>query len=317
MKFRTELEVAKASFELTYSSNFFFIGSCFSTTISSELKERGFKYISANPFGVLFNPIAISQVLNRVIEQKEVVKEDFFENQGIFRHWEFGSQVFEKNLQTTITKLNETIFCQYQFLKKTNVVFITLGTAWVYELVDNQKIVANCHKMPASLFKKRLLKSTEIQNAIEKIVQKLLQINPSIQIVLTISPIRHIKDGMVENQRSKSILFTVVHELVDLFENISYFPSYELIMDDLRDYRFYKKDLIHPNEQAVEYIWEKFKTTYFSNVAEQHVKQVEKLVKSLKHRPLNRASEKDSLLFKEKLQKQAQELKKYIDFELY
>ncbi len=316
MKFRTELEVVKESVELDYSSTVFFIGSCFSTTIYSELKERGFKYISGNPFGVLFNPVAIANALTRIIEQKKVEKEEFFENQGIFRHWDFGSQIFEKDVQTTVTKLNETIVSQHQFLKKTHVVFITLGTAWVYELIENQKIVANCHKMQASSFKKRLLKAAEIQKAIEEMVEKLHQINPSVHVVLTVSPIRHIKDGMVENQRSKSILLTAVHELVDTIKNVSYFPSYELIMDDLRDYRFYKKDLIHPNEQAIEYIWDKFKTAYFSKKTIEQITQVEKLAKSLQHRSLNQQSEKD-LLFKEKLRKQEQELKRYIDFELY
>lgn len=315
MKFRTEFSIPKESFEFNYSSQLFFIGSCFSITMYDELKKRGFKYLSGNPFGVLFNPISIANVLNSVIHLKKVKEEAFFENQGVFRHWNFGSQIFQKDLKTTVCLLNEQIETQHSFLKKAEAIFITLGTAWVYELVANEKIVANCHKMKASLFKKRLLKVAEIEESLRQLIKNLQEINSQIKIVFTISPVRHIKDGVIENQRSKSILFTAIHNIVESEEEVSYFPSYELIMDDLRDYRYYKKDLLHPNEQAVEYIWEKFKTTYFPKRVHEEMKQVEKIKKALNHRFIGNNSF-DNQLFIDRIEIQLKKLKQSIDFEL-
>lgn len=313
MKFRTELLIPKESFELSYSSKLFFIGSCFSTTMYDQLKNRGFKYLSGNPFGILFNPISIAKALNYTIHLKEFKNEDFFENQGVFRHWDFGSQIFEKDLETTVDQLNKKIKIQYAFLKTANVIFITLGTSWVYELIENKKVVANCHKMKPLLFKKRLLKINEINTELILLIKNIQKINPQVHIVFTVSPIRHTRDGIIENQRSKSILFTIIHEIVECMEKVSYFPSYELVMDDLRDYRYYKKNLLHPNEQAIEYIWGKFKETYFSKSVHEKMKQVEQIKKALGHQSIGN---NDNKLLKEKIKIQVQKLQEYIDFEL-
>ncbi len=312
MKFRTEFNALRESFEIDYSSKLFFIGSCFSTAMFSELKKRGFKYMSANPFGVSFHPVSIANTLNTIIGQKEIKKEEFFENQGIFRHWDFSSRIFDKDLKTTVYELNKNIKSQHVFLKTADVVFITLGTAWVYELVENKKIVANCHKMPSSLFNKRLLEIAEIKETLLFFLKNLQEINPQVKVIFTISPIRHIKNGMIENQRSKALLLVAVHEIVQSLKKCFYFPSYELLMDDLRDYRYYEKDMLHPNEQATEYIWQKFKETYFSEDTYKKIKQVEKIGKALKHRfEITEIDEN-----KKKIEDQLQELKRNIDFEL-
>ncbi len=315
MKFRTELSIPKESFEFNYSSKLFFIGSCFSITMYDELRKRGFKYLSGNPFGVLFNPISIANALDNVIHLEKIKKESFFENQGVFRHWDYGSQIFEKDLETTVNQLNKQIEVQHDFLIKTDAIFITLGTAWVYELVDNKKVVANCHKMKASLFKKRLLNIAEIYEGLLMLINNLQKINPQIKIIFTISPVRHIKDGIIENQRSKSFLFAAIHEIIESRENVLYFPSYELMMDDLRDYRYYKKDMLHPNEQAIEYIWEKFKNRYFSENVHEEMKQVEKIKKALNHRFIG-VDSVENQSFNKKIKNQIEKLKRSIDFEL-
>ncbi|MFV0530954.1 MAG: GSCFA domain-containing protein [Flavobacteriales bacterium] len=315
MKFRTELHVLKESFEIDYSGKLFFMGSCFSKTMYAELKKRGFKYLSGNPFGVLFNPISIAKVLHVTINREEIKEDAFFENQGIFRHWDFGSQVFEKDLKTTVYQLNKKIKEQHLFLKKADVIFITLGTAWVYELVENKQVVANCHKMPSVLFRKSLLKVDEIQKTLTSLLENLQKINYHVNVVFTVSPIRHIKNGIVENQRSKAVLLLAVHEMLHNVKKCFYFPSYELLMDDLRDYRYYEKDMLHPNGQAVDYIWGKFKNAYFSEDTCKKIKQVEEIRKALRHRSLSNMLNNDQK-FNDKIQIRIQELKRSIDFEL-
>ncbi len=315
MKFRTELDLPKASFELNYSSNILFIGSCFSSNMYSQLKDRGFKYIYGNPFGVLFNPVSITNVLNDIIDEKQFLEDEFFENQERFRHWDFGSHIFRSDLKNTVRELNNEIVKQNKFLKNVDVLYVTLGTSWVYELIKSKEIVANCHKMHPSLFNKRLLKMDEINDSIEGFIKKMQIFNSKIKIVFTISPIRHVKNGIIDDQRSKSLLLVAIHDLIDQYGVLSYFPSYEFLMDDLRDYRFYTKDLIHPNDQAIDYIWDKFSHHYFSSKTINEMKKVLNLKKILYHRPINGQSD-DKQLINESLETKIIDLKRSVDFEL-
>jgi hypothetical protein len=193
--------------------------------------------------------------------------------------------------------LNEAV----EFLREAKWIIITYGTSWVYEFTEQNRIVANCHKIPQKHFSKRLLSHLEITDAISETVNMLKDISSEeLQVLFTISPVRHVKDGIVENQRSKSLLINAVHELVEVSEYCEYLPVYEILMDDLRDYRFYKEDLIHPNNQAIQYIWEKFSKAYITPETLDFMKENLKINQALLHRPIQHNSE-EYIIFKEKL----------------
>jgi hypothetical protein len=186
--------------------------------------------------------------------------------------------------------INNRITKGTKHLKQAKFLLITLGTAYVYEEKSSRQVVANCHKVPNFNFNKKLLTKQEIIDSYTKTLVKIKDLNPDINIVFTLSPVRHIKDGVIENKRSKAILLTAIHELVEQNDNVSYFPSYEIMMDDLRDYRFYEKDMIHPNQVAIDYIWDKFSKVYFTDETKQLIKEVESLKKDLAHKPFNENS---------------------------
>ena len=287
MQFRTVFKSSPAPFLLEHSHHIMFLGSCFSESIFQKIQQGGFKNTQSNPFGVLFNAKSIQQILYKTIHQKQYKPTDFFENQGVFRSWDFGLQMSRTSLEETLHHCNQTVENTYTFLQQTDYIFITLGTSWVYETLEDSKIVANCHKMPAAIFQKRLLGIPETTQILKELITDLQRFNPNIQIVFTISPVRHLKDGFIENQRSKAILIESVHQITEEQNAVHYFPSYELLMDDLREYRFYSDDLLHPNNQAIQYIWEHFIQTYFSPKTVEIVAEVEKIYGMQQHLPFN------------------------------
>jgi hypothetical protein len=300
MKFRTEVNLPFSTFKINENSNIFSLGSCFSTEISTLLKEGQLKNIN-NPFGTLFNPFSIKNALKKIHAAEFYLEEDLIKFNDYYISLDHNSTFNSRFAHQTLDFINHEIQQSNEFLKSTNFVIITLGTSFIYEFLPKKKLVANCHKIPAKYFEKRYLSHLEIYDSISESVSLLKDICPeNVQILFSISPVRHTKDGIVENQLSKAKLFTALHEVISSEKNITYLPIYEMMMDDLRDYRFYKEDLIHPSSQAVQYIWEKFVEAYFTDACKSFVGENLKIKKALEHKTEDLKNPK-FLEFQEKL----------------
>ena len=285
MKFRTEVEIPQSNAKINIEDQIFSIGSCFATEISDLLKSGQIQTLN-NPFGTVFNPFSINRALKKLHDAKLYAEDElvFYNDEFISldHHSKFTSRFSHQSLE----KINTNLEFGNQFLQNTKWVIITYGTSFIYEFLPKKKLVANCHKIPAKYFEKRLLTNLEIADSIYETVVNLTDIcKENVQILFTVSPVRHTKDGMIENNLSKAKLISAIHEILPQFENCHYLPVYELLMDDLRDYRFYKEDLIHPNKQAIQYIWEKFGKAYFSEETMNFVTENFKISKALEHRP--------------------------------
>lgn len=263
------------------------MGSCFSEHIGNKLIDRKFD-VNLNPFGILYHPLAIAGALTRLVENnsfslKDIRLEDkryvSFYHHGKFNH--IDPQFMIKNI-------NEAFDIGREQLLKADYLFITWGTAFGYTHIDNKdRIVSNCHKIPAKNFSKTLSKPEEITDAYQALFKAIRLLNPKVKIVLTVSPVKHLKDGLVNNSLSKSVLLLSANQLQDEVNSVSYFPAYELITDDLRDYRFYAKDMAHPSEEAIEYVWDFFKKTFWSQVTSDLNIKIERVLNAVQHRPLH------------------------------
>ena len=289
MNFRTEIKILKSEFDINYSSNIFFIGSCFSDNIGNYFKKYKFKTL-INPYGVLYNPKSVFNTLNFIIDNKTFDKTDLLNFNDKWISLNHHGSFSDYNLNTSLEKINSETSKSNDFIQKTNFLFITFGTSWVYRYNETKKIVANCHKIPAKKFTRELLTVEQIVNDYKNLIQKITKLNHNIKIIFTVSPIRHLKDGLHQNQISKSILFVAINELNKTFENTFYFPSYEIINDDLRDYRFYKNDLTHLTDFAINYIWEKISKKYFKQNTKNKINEIDKILKAVNHKPYNKNS---------------------------
>lgn len=283
MHFRTELFPPSEAIAINYTSQIFTIGSCFTEHIGNTLDSFKFN-IKSNPFGIVYNPVSISNQLQRIAEQKHFTADDLFFSDGVFRTFEAHSCMADYTQKSALQKLNSAIDESHIQLQKTTHAILTFGTSIIHEHINSNKVVANNHKQPSETFQKRFLSIAEITEAYRRILFYLKQMNADIEIVFTISPVRHIKDGITYNTISKSLLFVALNEIFTK-EDIFYFPSYELVIDDLRDYRFFEKDLVHPNLLAIEYVWEKFKSSAISKDCFSTIEKIAKINAAMQHRP--------------------------------
>ena len=282
MDFRTFITIEKSTTKIDYQSKILSIGSCFAVNIAQKLDYYKFQNI-VNPFGILFHPLAIEKIILKALKDNPFEEEDFFKHNNLWHCFDFHSELSQKTLTDIKTTANQKLTTLKSLLKEANFFFITLGTAWVYE--HKQKgLVANCHKVPQTNFSKRLLSVKEIEVSLQNILKEIRKTNPNIKIIFTISPVRHIKDGFIENQISKAHLITGLHSALSQHNDNQYFPSYEIMMDELRDYRFYADDMLHPSEVAIQYIWERFLKTYIDEKCFFDMKQIETIQKGLKHK---------------------------------
>ena len=283
MEFKTTLPVNPASFTITHQDAILSIGSCFADCTGTFLSNNKFNSLG-NPFGVIFNPLSIFKLIESTIDNKPL--SNTIISEGIWKDFNFHSQLNATSEQE-LKKIIETKTAQvHSHLQKSKVLIITLGTAWVYKHKKLEFTVANCHKIPAQEFEKILLSTEEIVAGFEFTYKKLKSLNPDIQIIVTVSPVRHIKDTLVLNSVSKSVLRLASHFITTQFKDCHYFPAYEALMDDLRDYRFYASDLIHPTSMAEQYVTELFEQTYFSKETQELCKKWQKLSQNLQHRVL-------------------------------
>jgi hypothetical protein len=284
--FFTSVEIPPAKQEINYQHKLMLMGSCFSENIGMKLKEAFF-HVDVNPFGVLYNPLSISMSLNRLIENKGFSHSDIFEYQSLWHSFFHSSLFSDVSPEKALYKIQTRFDASCSFLKNADFLLLTFGTAWIYENRKTNTVVSNCHKLPSQHFNRRRLSIKEIVDHYTLLIDQLQQLNPSLHIIFTVSPIRHWKDGAHENNLSKSILLLSVEELQKKFDNVDYFPAYEIQMDELRDYRFYASDMQHPSETAINYIWEKFSDTYFSEQTKLIKQRTEHLTSLLNHRPLH------------------------------
>lgn len=288
MKLQTQIALEPAARQFGYDHKLLLLGSCFAQNIGDKLAYYKFQAVT-NPFGIIFNPVALERLVADAVANKTYTEADVFELDGVWKSFYAHS---DKNALTrlgAVIHLQEAQQLLRQQLIEASHLFVTLGTAWVYKHLERDEVVANCHKVPQQAFTKKLLSVTEIQQSLSRICELVKTLNPKIEIAFTVSPVRHIKDGIIENTRSKSHLLTAVHQLVDSRE-ASYFPAYEIVMDELRDYRFYTSDMVHPSEQAVMYVWERFVEVYAFAKAQQTMKKVAQVQQGLAHRPFNEDS---------------------------
>lgn len=307
MEFRTQVPIYSQEPKIGYSSKVLLLGSCFVENIGKKLEYFKFQQL-LNPFGILFHPAAIYNFLKRVKSQHIFTEEEIFFHNEAWHCYQAHSDLNSVEKEEILRNLNAAVRETYQFLESATHVVITPGTAWGYRLKESGEMVANCHKVPQSNFSKEI---TEAKNALFETSVILRELNPKLQIIFTVSPVRHLKDGFVENQLSKAKLITAVQEIVASEAHCSYFPSYEIMMDELRDYRFYAEDMVHPNQVAVDYIWEKFRQAWIASEASEVMKRVDTIQKGLLHRPFNETSEAHQK-FRKDLQEKIDKLQKEV-----
>lgn len=300
MKFRTEVDIKPSQKRIEIEDKIFSIGSCFASEMSDLLKSGQLQTVN-NPFGTMFNPYSINNSIKRLHDSEFYHEEELITFDDAFISLDHHSSFDTRYIHQTLDKINQKIVEGNQFLQDSNWVIITYGTSYIYEFEPKKKLVANCHKIPQKFFEKRLLTHQELTGAMYDTILNLKDIGKDdLQILFTVSPVRHTKDGIVENQLSKSRLFTAIHEVISEIQGCHYLPIYEIVMDDLRDYRFYKEDMIHPNAQAVQYIFEKFGDAYFSGETKDFITENFKINKALEHRT-NDEKDPKFIEFKEKL----------------
>lgn len=307
MKFRTELNISPADRPLDHGSRTLLVGSCFSDHMSGRLRYAGFD-VHENPHGILFNPISIAAALNDCLDHKAYTRDDLLFNGDQWVSLSHHGRFNDPDPEVVLMSVNESVREGHDYLLQCTHLVLTLGTAWVYRHQERNRIAANCHKIPQREFRKELLSIEEIVAVLERTLSGIRQIRPELTVLLTVSPVRHLKDGLVENARSKARLLEAAHTLSEL-ENVHYFPSYEIMMDDLRDYRFYEPDMIHPNRTAIDYVWEKFSEAWIHPDSRAVMTRAEKINRALEHRPLFPGSEQYRE-FSEKIRKEIEDLKR-------
>lgn len=300
MNFRTQIPIPPNLNPIDYNSKIVSLGSCFAVNMAEKFEYYKFQN-SVNPFGIIFNPVSIEKLIYRIVNQVFFTEKDIFFHNERWHCFEVHSDLSNANKEEFLENLNVILKLSLIQLFQASHVIITFGTSWVYRNFESNTIVANCHKLPQNQFQKEILSVETIGNSIKNTIDLIQKINPDCNFIFTVSPVRHLKDGFVENQRSKSHLITAIHDVIKpQLPAVNYFPSYEIMMDELRDYRFYAEDMLHPSAVAIDYIWSKFKESTIAESDFPVMEQVDSIQKSLSHKPFNPNSE-SHLKFESKL----------------
>ena len=315
MKLQTKIPLKRKTQDLIdYQSKILLLGSCFSENIGDKLSYFKFQSIQ-NPFGILFHPKAIENLITNTSNKKVYSSDDLIYQNEIWHSFDAHSSLSSASENELLNKLNVAISLTNKKIKEASHIVITLGTSWVYRYIEIDTIVANCHKIPQKKFLKELLSVSEISESLARSISLIKSMNSDAAVIFTISPVRHLKNGFIENTQSKSHLIAAIHTLVNE-QDVSYFPSYEIMMDELRDYRFYAEDMIHPNKTAINYIWRKFIDTWFSEETKSIMKEIDEIQKGLLHRPFHEDSKlhQQFLLKLEQKKSSLQERLPFINF---
>ncbi len=308
--FQTKVEITPSEVKITYEDKIMTLGSCFAENMGKKMQDSYFE-TDINPFGVLYNPVSIKNSIELLLKGKLLEENNLFENRGLWQSFSHSSLFSNTTAEKCLEKINSRLKPATDIFKKLNFLIITFGTAWVFEDKKSGRVVSNCHKLPAANFIRRRLSVDEIVSEYSILINRLNDKFPDLKLIFSVSPVRHWKDGAYDNNLSKSTLLLAVEELRINFSNVLYFPAYEIQMDELRDYRYYASDMLHPSDVAVDYIWSRFSETYFDDNTRKIKKEVEQLVADLSHRPLFPDSEEFEK-FKLNIEKRKTELiKKY------
>jgi hypothetical protein len=287
MQFRTVIPIETSKSSIDYNATIVSFGSCFAASMGSKLDYYKFRN-AVNPFGIIFNPVSIEHLILRIVSRRYFTESDLFFHQELWHCFEVHSEFSSPNAVELLDRLNSLLDSTYTTITQATHILLTYGTSWVYREINTHQLVANCHKVPQKQFDKEILSVLTLETSIQNTIELLHNINPNCTILITVSPVRHSKDGFVENQRSKAHLITAIHSLLEKGNNqVHYFPSYEIVMDELRDYRFYAEDLLHPNSVAIDYIWHRFKETQIETDCYSTMETVEGIQRGLAHRPFN------------------------------
>lgn len=310
--FQTKVEMLRSDFNITYQERVMTLGSCFAENIGKKMGNVYFD-TEVNPFGVLYNPVSIHNSIRLLLQNRPFTPDALFENRGLWQCFSHSSLFSNISMEQCLTRINERFVPAATFFQQTDYLLITFGTAWVFEEKKSGSVVSNCHKLPASHFVRRRLSVDEIVTPYSTLLNELSNQLPHLKVIFSISPIRHWKDGAHENTVSKSTLLLAVDTLQQQFSNVLYFPAYEIQMDELRDYRFYASDMLHPSDVAVDYIWSRFSETYFDEATTVMKAELEQLASDLSHRPLHPESDEFEK-FKNSIQKKRAALIKRYPF---
>lgn len=306
MMWQTVVDIEKPDFSVDYHSRWMLIGSCFAENMGMKLMENRFA-VDCNPCGIVYNPESVAQVLERLMDERVVTPDELIWHEGKWMSWGHHGSFSASEREVCLEKMNARIYRGAEQLRRADVLLITFGTSWVYRHLQSGCVVANCHRFPERDFERFRLSVPEIVGLYERLLGQLERINPGVRVLFTVSPIRHWKDGAHGNQLSKSVLLLAIDELVKRRKRVYYLPSYEIVLDELRDYRFYAEDMLHVSGQAVDYIWSRFRDTFLSADALQVMRQVEKINKGLNHRPSDPESE-TYIAFRRKLEGELEQL---------
>lgn len=310
MEFHTKVNIPESEFKISYNKQSLLLGSCFSDNVGDQLQFYKFPSI-VNPFGVLYNPVSVKNALEILMGSRKITMEDLYQHNDLWISFYHSTVFTDQDKEKLYEIISGDIQKASAWLSNTDLLTITFGTSWAYRLKRNNMIVANCHKLPAKYFERVFLPVENIVDTYAALIHELYRFNPNLRILFTVSPVRHLKDGLVENQKSKSNLILSVNKLLDRFPEIKYFPSYEIMMDELRDYRFYAEDMTHLNRTGIQYIWEKFSETYIETSSRGIMKEVEKIQKAKEHKPFKPDSKEYKAFLEKQAEKTEELMKKY------
>ncbi|MBB1285658.1 GSCFA domain-containing protein [Flavisolibacter sp. BT320] len=308
MKFRFEFPIKKLPHPITHKQKLMLMGSCFTENIGEKLDRFKFTTLQ-NPNGILFNPVSVAEALTDYIENRVFHQEDLFHYNEGWHSWKHHSRFSGIKAEEALDKINTSTSTAHQFLQESDYLIITLGSSWVYTLTEKatnaivSSVAANNHKAPADWFSRKLLQPEDVLRVLDNIIHRLFHFNARLKIIFTISPVRHLREGVVENNRSKAGLIQAVHHLVDKFERLFYFPAYELVIDDLRDYRFYAEDLVHPNYFATQYVWEKLVDACMDEKTKSLMEEIHTINLAFQHRAFNPSSSQHKQFLKKSYEK--------------
>jgi hypothetical protein len=308
--FRTAVDIPTSENKISYHSHCFFIGSCFTESIGNYMKDLKFK-TDINPFGIVYNPISIKNSIDFLLNGKIFTEKDLDFHNDIWFSFHHHSRFSDTDKKSCLEKINNALQFSTGFFKKSDFLFITLGTSFIYTHKEKNSVVSNCHKLPSEIYTKSLLRPEEFFSDFSNLIKRIITINPSLKIIFTVSPVRHMNNGFIENQRSKSILFVAIHSIMEKFENCSYFPAYEIMMDELRDYRFYANDMIHPGETAIDYIRQKFTETHIDKASQEIMAEIKKLVQAKSHKTFFPGTPANKKFLKKNMEKITEMKKKF------